>query len=99
MAHLKDAKSPFSLKVTCMGWLKNASSGDLMTAWDTWARVGWSFGDNGSTTHGEPCSTTLTNPPVVLIGSHKPGFGLICTVVGKNWLAYGRHCVSIQSLV
>ena len=27
------------------------------------------------------------------------GFGLICTIVGKGWLPYGRHTVSIQTMV
>ena len=28
------------------------------------------------------------SPPGVLIGPQKHCFGLICSVVGKNWLAY-----------
>ena len=31
---------------------------------------------------------------MVLIGPRKRLFGA-CTVVGKNWLAYSRHCASI----
>ena len=45
MARLKDAKSPFSPKSTCMGQLKHAFF-FVTTPGVPLARIWWSFGDN-----------------------------------------------------
>ena len=66
-----------STKNGLMCWVKNALS--LATLDGPQGHLGY------VSTHGE-------HQPGPLIGAFWRCFGLVCTIVGKTWLAYSRHC-------
>ena len=83
MARLKDLKSLFSLKVELHGWAHTMHFfwQPLMTALDPWAKVGWSFGDNGSTC--QPIrSHVAPNKPSVM------RWGVVC-LFAPWWARFG----------
>ena len=55
---------------------------------DPWAVVGRSFGDNGGASQPIVSHEAPIRPKTV---------GTICTVVRQSYLAYSRHCASIQA--
>ena len=94
------AKYPFSLKMTCIGWLKHAHF--VATLDDHLGGLGEVlviFGDNGSILHPMGSHEAPITSSWWCLRGLQVLFWAYSHCVGQNWLAYSEHCVSVQTLV